>query len=191
MSTQPDANATELLHQLADRDESAAERLFPMIYEDLRELALGYFQRQEGGHTLQPTALVHEAFVKISGSRSRWKDRAHFYAVAAAAMRQILIEHARRKKADKRGGGRDRVTLSNVLTPSGGSEIDVLALNELLTKLEQFDPRQYRVVEMRFFAGASEEEIAEVLGVSRTTVQSEWRSAKAWLGKELRKADTQ
>ena len=191
MSTRPNGNATELLLKLADRDKSAAERLFPMVYEDLRVLALSYFQRQEGGHTLEPTALVHEAYVKLVGSSSRWKDRAHFYAVAATAMRQILIDHARRKKADKRGGDRDRLTLSNILTPSGGNEIDLLALNELLTRLEQLDQRQYRVVEMRFFAGASEEEIAEVLGVSRTTVQSEWRSAKAWLGKELRKAETQ
>ncbi|HNO77880.1 MAG TPA: sigma-70 family RNA polymerase sigma factor [Phycisphaerae bacterium] len=186
----PNTNPTELLQRLADRDESAAAQLFPVIYEDLRGLASDYFRRQEGGHTLQPTALVHEAYAKLAISGSRWEDRAHFYAVAATAMRQILIDHARRKKTDKRGGDRDRVTLSNILTPTGGDEIDVLALNELLTQMEQLDPRQYKVVEMRFFAGASEEEVAEALGVSRTTVQSEWRSAKAWLGKELRKGDT-
>ncbi|HRX83553.1 MAG TPA: ECF-type sigma factor [Phycisphaerae bacterium] len=187
----PNPNPTELLHRLADRDASAAARLLPVIYEDLRGLASDYFRRQEGGHTLQPTALVHEAYAKLAGSSSAWKDRAHFFAVAATAMRQILIDHARRKQAEKRGGDRARVTLSNLLTPSRGSVIDVLALNELLDRMEQLDPRQHQVVEMRFFAGASEEEVAEALGISRTTVQSEWRSAKAWLAKELRKGDTQ
>ncbi len=188
MSNERRSEVTQLLGQLAEGHGSAAERLLPLVYEDLRELARNYFNRQEAGHTLQPTALVHEAFIKLVDTSSRWRDRAHFYAVAATALRQILIDHARRKRAEKRGGQWERVTLSNVLTPGGDEAIDVLALDEILGRLAALDPRQHRIVELRFFAGLSEEEIGGVLGVSRTTVQTEWRSAKAWLGKELRKA---
>ncbi|MCA9244161.1 MAG: sigma-70 family RNA polymerase sigma factor [Phycisphaerales bacterium] len=190
MSDDPHSDPTELLHRLAQQDDSAAERLFSLVYADLRAIAQRHFARQDAAHTLQPTALAHEAYLRLVGASGGFKDRAHFFAVAAKAMRQILIDHARRKRAERRGGSAGRVTLSTGLTPSRDSDIDVLALNELLTRLAQFDPRQHRVVEMRFFAGASEDDIAEAMGVSRTTVQTEWRSAKAWLAKELRKGET-
>ncbi len=188
MSADQDQDATLLLQQLVDGHASAAERLMPLVYEDLRSLAASYFQMQKPDHTLQPTALVHEAYVKLIQSPSGWKSRAHFCAVAATAMRQILIDHARMKRSQKRGGGSDRVTLSNLMTPSEDREVDILALDELLTELSKLDARQYRIVELRFFGGLSEEEVAEAIGVSRTTVQTEWRIAKAWLGKELKKA---
>ncbi len=182
---------TQLLEKLSDGDDSAADQLLPLVYEDLRGLADGYFRFDRGGHTLQPTALVHEAFVKLVQSSSSWKSRAHFFAVAATAMRQIMIDHARRKRTEKHGGGLERVTLDNLITPNGEKDVDIVALDEILAELARLDPRQYRIVEMRFFGGLTEEEVATILGVSRTTVQSEWRAAKAWLSKELRKAESQ
>ena len=189
MSDRRESEVTRLLEQVADGDEMAVRQLLPTIYDDLHEMAQAYFRKQEAGHSLQPTAIVHEAFVKLVATSSRWQDRAHFYAVAATAMRQILIDHARRKRAEKRGGGeRDRVTLGNLVAPSGAGEIDILALDEAMTRLAVLDPRQHRIVELRFFADLQEEEIAAVIGVSRTTVQTEWRLAKAWLATELNKA---
>ncbi len=188
MSADREQNATQLLQQLVEGHASAAERLMPLVYEDLRGLAAGYFRMQKRDHTLQPTALVHEAYVKLIQSPGGWKSRAHFCAVAATAMRQILIDHARMKRSQKRGGGSDRVTLSNLMTPSDDGEVDVITLDELLTELSKLDARQYRIVELRFFGGLTEEEVAEAISVSRTTVQTEWRIAKAWLGKELKKA---
>lgn len=177
--------ATMILQQLGEGDASAAERLLPLVYEELRALAGSHFRGQRANHTLQPTALVHEAFVRlIDQPDGKWNSRAHFFAVAATAMRQILTDHARRKMADKRGGGWDKVGLEQV----GGApqaDLDVVALDEALTKLAQLDPRRHRVVELRFFGGLSMEEIAEVLGVSKTTVESDWRGARAWLASEI------
>jgi RNA polymerase sigma factor (TIGR02999 family) len=179
--------ATQILLRMRDGDRvSAAGELLPLVYAQLRALAGSYFQQQQLSHTLQPTALVHEAYLKlVDQSAMEWKDRAHFFAVAATAMRQILIDHARRKHAAKRGGDWQRVTIDQAASPSSLGEIDVLALDEAMTTLASIDPRQARVVELRFFGGLSVEEAAEALKVSTRTVELDWRMAKAWLSKAL------
>lgn len=166
-----------------------------MVYDELRMLASSFFKRQQAGHTLQPTALVHEAYAKlvISGpemsGESKWTSRAHFFAVAAKAMRQILANHARERRAAKRGGDWHRVTLSEALTPSGQRDLDLVALDEALEDLAALDERQARIVELRFFAEMTIEEISHVLGVSVSTVEREWRMARAWLSGRLREPD--
>lgn len=164
------------------------------VYEELRGLAGGYLRRQNAAHTLQPTALVHEAFLKLVDHTSvQWNGRAHFFAVAAKAMRQVLVDHARAKNADKRGGGWDRITLDQAVWsggPAGGiaansTEVDVLALNEVLDLLAEVDPRQAHIVELRFFGGLTVDEVAAVVGVSKTTAEDEWRMARAWLSRKL------
>ena len=185
--SQPE-QATEILSQLAKGDPNAADRLMRLVYEELRALAGSFFRNQPADHTLQPTALVHEAFLKlIDQSSVRFNDRAHFFAVAATAMRQILADHARRISAAKRGGGHDRVGMEFVTLASDDSnqQADLVSLNDALEKLERFDPRQHRVVELRFFGGLTVEEAAEVIGVSRPTVELDWRAARAWLNVEL------
>jgi RNA polymerase sigma-70 factor, ECF subfamily len=153
--------------------------LLPKVYGELRALAASYF-RGRGDATLQPTALVNEALLRMLKPGAPIKDRAHFFAVAATAMRQILTDRARRRRAQKRGGAeRERVTLSGIAAFE--SPIDLVALDDLLTQLAALDERQARLVELRFFAGMTEDEAAEALGVSRRTVQTEWRKAKAWL----------
>lgn len=185
MSEAPDA--TLLLVQLNRGDASAADRLLPLIYEELRALAGSIFRGQRADHTLQPTALVHEAFIRlIDQNNADFEDRTHFFAVAATAMRHILTDHARRTSAQKRGGEWNKVNLSDVSPPTGESEIDVAALDETLSTLAELDPRQARVVELRFFGGLTMEEIARVLGVSKATVELDWRAARAWLGTQLR-----
>lgn len=176
-----------MLARIECGDDSANAALLSMVYDELRALAGFYFKRQRSGHTLEPTALVHEAFIKLAGSGTTgWKDRAHFFAIAAKAMRQILADHARGKRRAKRGGSRERVTLSGLDTPVDvESQIDLIALDEALSKLNEISPRQSAVVEMRFFAGLGEEEAAHVLGVTSRTVQREWRTAKAFLRSEL------
>jgi len=158
------------------------------IYRELRAIAGNIFREQSAGHTLQPTALVHEAWLKLAESDSSpaWQNRSHFLAVASKAMRQILVDHHRRRRAQKRGGeGRERITLSGIAIGAATPEIDLLALEEALEKLAELDPRTARVVELRFFGGLSVEEIADVLGVGKTTVEGEWRHARAWLTREL------
>jgi RNA polymerase sigma factor (TIGR02999 family) len=163
--------------------ENEANTHLVAVYTELRALAASYF-RGRGSHTLQPTALVHEAFLRLNRNAGAITDRAHFFAVAATAMRQILTDHARRRRALKRGGAeRERVTLSNLAALE--SPVDLVALDDLLRRLAALDARQARLVELRFFAGMTEEETAEVLGVSLRTVQKEWRKAKAWLLAEL------
>jgi len=177
-----------ILKDMEGGDPSAAARLLPHVYDELRDQAERLFRGRQAGHTLQPTALVHEAYLRlVDQARADWKSRAHFIAVAAKAMRQILVDHYRSRKAQKRGGGLRRVTLSGVDVATPPPEVDLLALEEALTRLSGFDERQARVVELRFFGGLSVEEVAEVLGVSKTTVEGEWRSARAWLARELRK----
>lgn len=180
------ADISTILGEMAGGDASAAQRLLPLVYDELRALAGSYFRGQPANHTLQPTALVHEAFMRmVDRTHPGWNDRAHFFAVAATAMRQILADHARRKNADKRGGGWGRVTLDAAVTPPGEPEIDLEKLDAALTKLESLDERRHRVVVLRFFGGLSVDEVAGVLDVSKTTAESEWRSAKAWLSREL------
>jgi RNA polymerase sigma factor (TIGR02999 family) len=168
-----------------DPDQAPADML-AVVYDELRALAGSYFKRQPEGHTLQPTALVHEAFLRLARQdASKFNDREHFFAVAATAMRQILASHARGRGANKRGGGMAQVTLTNLVVPDEGSEIDLIALDDVLRQLEKLSERQAKVVEYRFFGGLTLPEIAKVLGVSLTTVEKEWRRARAWLAVEL------
>jgi RNA polymerase sigma-70 factor (ECF subfamily) len=175
-------DATMLLQRAKDGDEHAAELLLPIIYDQLRALAGSYFRDQPVGHTLQPTALVHEAFVKLINSPTDgFNSRAHFMAVASTAMRQILTDHARRKRADKRGGGAGKIELDAAEGFIKGKEIDIVDLDEALTQLRAFDDRKHRVVELRFFGGLEMQQIADFLGVSLSTVEADWRAARAWL----------
>lgn len=188
MSDTPQGDVTEILERARQGESSAVATLLPLVYGELRALGASFLQRQGPEHTLQPTALVHEAYLKLVGPATiEWESRAHFFAVAAKAMRQILTDHARRKKAAKRGGNeeRQRVTLSGLDTPLPVEEIDLLALEDALAKLGEIDPRQCQIVEMRFLAGLKVSEVAEVLGVSTPTVEREWRMARAWLRREL------
>lgn len=178
--------ATQLLHALGSQDSTAAERLFALVYDELRAVAHKYFKHQRLDHTLQPTALVNEAFLKlIDQSNLEWQNRAHFLAVAAKAMRQILIDHARERQALKRGGEFCRVTMAEGQTPVTEPDPEILDLEECLQRLAAIDPRQSRVVELRFFGGLTVEEVAHVLGVSKATVEAEWRMARAWIRREL------
>ncbi|MEQ9616530.1 MAG: ECF-type sigma factor [Phycisphaerales bacterium] len=162
-------------------------RLLQAVYGELRAIAGSYFRNQNANHTLEPTALVHEAFLKLVGAESTsWEGRAHFIAVAAKAMRQILIDHARQKRTAKRGGDAARVTLTGIGLSDSRDEFDALDIDEALTRLATVDERQARVVEFRFFAGLGVKETALVLGVSERTVEVDWRLARAWLRRELR-----
>jgi RNA polymerase sigma factor (TIGR02999 family) len=180
--------ATVLLGRLRAGDADAGRELLPVLYDELRQLAARQFRGQAAGHTLQPTVLVHEAFLRLLGEpAAAFADKAHFFAVAATAMRQILVNHARAANADKRGGGARPVALDHdVADVAGGPGVDVLALNDALEQLAKIDPRKHRVIELRFFAGLTVEEIAEAMGLSKTTIESEWRAARAWLNVTLR-----
>jgi RNA polymerase sigma factor (TIGR02999 family) len=171
-------------------------QLMPLVYDQLRRVAAARFGRERANHTLQPTALVHEAYLRLVDQRRvRWQNRAHFIGVAAHLMRRILIDHARSHRAAKRGGPQEKFTLANAIdelpavqTPAGQNdidEIDVLALEEALTRLTALDAQQGRIVELRFFGGLTVEETAEVLGISAATVKRDWRLAKAWLHREM------
>ena len=177
---------TQLLAGLQDGDPSVAARLLPLVYDDFRALALRHLARERAGHTLQPTALVHEAYLKlVDQTRVNWQGRTHFFAVGAQAMRRILVEHARSRRREKRGGDRQRVELDEgaALAPERG--VDLLDLDEALKRLEALDERQARVVELRFFGGLNMEEVAQALGVSKRTAEGDWRMARAWLHREL------
>ncbi len=184
-------DATRVLRELEAGDATAAERLLPLVYGELRALAGSYFRSQRDSHTLQPTALVHEAFLRlIQQPAGQWQDRAHFFAVAATAMRQILTDYARRARSAKRGGEWGRVELSMVDAQSATrAQSDIVALDEALTNLKEIDARKHRVVELRFFGGLSMDEIARVLELSKTTIENEWRAARAWLGHALAQPD--
>lgn len=177
---------TQLLIAWNQGDQSARDELTPLIYDELRRLARGYLRRERINHTLQPTALVHEAFLRlIDQSKVNWQNRAHFFGAAARLMRQILINHAEARRAAKRGGEAERISLNDVDHFAVGREIDLIALNEALNNLERIDPQQGQIVEMRYFSGLTIEEIAEVMGVSPATVKREWSTARAWLRREL------
>jgi RNA polymerase sigma factor (TIGR02999 family) len=177
---------TQLLHHVERGDPAATAKLLPIVYDELRLIAEQHFRRQSPNHTLQPTALVHEAFLKlVDQTQAQWNDRAHFFAVAATAMRHILVNHALAKQAEKRGGKRKRVELSDAGAAVAAQDLDMVALDEALKKLATVDERKHKVVELRFFAGLSVDEVAAVLKVSTTTVESDWRAARAWLNLEL------
>jgi RNA polymerase sigma factor (TIGR02999 family) len=178
---------TRLLLAWNQGDQSAIERLMPLVYDELRRLAERHFRRERVGHTLQPTAVVHEAYFRlVDQTRVTWKNRGHFFAVASQAMRRILVDYARARAADKRGGGEKRVTLAAVeAAPEPSGELDLLALDEALTRLKGLDGAQAQIVELRFFGGLSIEETAEALETSPSSIKREFRSAKAWLYREL------
>lgn len=185
MTRETREDTTQLLMKIQNGDANAAESLVPLIYDDLRALAARYMRNEPSDHTLQPTALVHEAFLRlVDTDRVEWRTRAHFMAVAARTMRRILVDHARRRRAIKRGGGK-KVTLVEGMAFYEQRPFDLVALDDALAALAGIDERQSSVVELRFFGGLGVEEIAEVLDVSTATVKRDWRFARAWLLKEL------
>jgi RNA polymerase sigma factor (TIGR02999 family) len=179
-------DVTRLLADLRAGKEDAAENLLPLLYDELHALARYYMQDEKRGHTLQTTALVHEAYLRLCGSADQsWENRAHYLRVAARAMRHVLIDHARRKLAEKRGGRRNRESLDMVDRLLGESRVDLVGLDHALNSLSELDPRMEQIVELRFFSGLTIEETAKVLGVSPRTVKYDWTLAKAWLKEEL------
>jgi RNA polymerase sigma-70 factor (ECF subfamily) len=180
---------TQLLGALRDGDRSALDRLMALVYDELRQIAHRHLRGERADHTLSTTALVHEAYLQlIDQKQTQWNDRAHFFAVASMAVRRILIDYARRRGAQKRGGGAQMVSLDDaVLVPAEQAEA-LLALDEALTRLETLDPRMSRVVECRFFGGLTVDETAEVLAVSPSTIDRDWGKAKLWLYREMRRS---
>jgi len=179
---------TVFLKAWSGGDREAADRLMMLVYDEMRRLAASYLRQQRSDHTLQPTALVHEAYMKlIDVSQVDWQDRAHFFAVAAQTMRHILVDHARAVAADKRGGGAQKIALDEAVSFSNQQQdVDLLALDEALQKLAEQDATQSRIVELRFFGGLTVEETAEVLRISPATVKREWSTARAWLFRRMR-----
>jgi RNA polymerase sigma factor (TIGR02999 family) len=187
MGTSDSGEVTRILRKASDGDDSAVNRLMPLVYDELRALAESYLQRERPDHTLQATALVHEAYVRlIRQEEVEWKSRAHFFAVAAQAIRRILVDHARARQRAKRGGDRQRVRLDEEVALLEGPDLDLLSLDEAMKKLGRLHQRQARIVELRFFGGLSLREVARVLGVSARTVDGDWSMARAWLRRELR-----
>lgn len=179
---------TQQLLALSAGDEQAPTALMPLVYDELRRLAKIYLSRERQDHTLQPTALVHEAYLRlIDQTRVEWQNRAHFFGVAAAMMRRILIDYARQSQAEKRGGQAERLALDDALAVADTPALDLLALDDALSALAKLDPRQSRIVELRFFGGLTLEETAEVMHLSRATIEREWLMAKAWLYAELKR----
>jgi len=177
---------TRLLVAWGQGDQTALERLMPLVYDELRRLAKRHMNRQRPGHTLQTTALVNEAYLRlIDSSQVQWQNRAHFFAVSAQLMRRILVDFARSRKSLKRGAEARRVTLDNSLEVSSERGADLVALDDALNTLAAMNPRQSQIVELRYFGGLSEEEIAEALKISTRTVRRDWNLARAWLYREL------
>jgi RNA polymerase sigma factor (TIGR02999 family) len=185
-SSSESAKITQLLVDWNNGRTGALEDLLPLVYAELRRLAAQRLRLERPDHTLQPTALVHEAYIRLVDQRRvHWQNRAHFYGVAAHVMRRILVDRARARKADKRGAGWERVTLIGDKASSGSRDVDVVALDDALTRLAALDPQQERIVELRYFGGLTLEETAEVVGISTATVKREWAIARAWLRAEL------
>ena len=187
MSTSDSEHATRLLQRIGKGDAGAAEELFPLVYAELHRLAASLMREQRRDHTLQPTALLHEAYVKLvdAPAQSSFESRSHFLAVAAKAMRSVLVDHARSRAAEKRGGAHGRITITGVAEVLEHESPDLLELDEALTRLTAMDEPLGRIVELRFFGGLSVEETAQVLGVSEPTVVRGWRVARMWLEREL------
>ena len=183
-----DTPITRLLQEWQDGNAQALERLIPLVYDELHTLASRYLSRERRDHTLQTTALVNEAYLRLVGRDAQWQNRAHFFGVAAQAMRRILVDHARRDGRAKRGGGVRHLVLDDVDPPSAPAPVDAVdayALDQALTRLEAFDPNQGRIVELRYFGGLTIEETALVMRVSTATVKRDWAVARAWLYREL------
>jgi len=167
-------------------DKEDLDKLMPAVYDELRRQAARYLRREQAGHTLQTTALIHEAYVRLVDQRNvQWQNRAHFFGIAAQMMRRILVDHARTKKRAKRGGSVIKVSLADATLPVNERDLDVVALDEALNRLAEIDEQQSRVVELRFFSGLTVEETAEVMHISPATVKRDWSMAKAWLHREL------
>ncbi len=180
---------TQLLVDWSKGDDYALEQLFPLVYEELRQMARRYMRRQPVGHTFQTTELIHEAYLKLAkNDEKNWQNRAHFFGVAATAMRHILVDYARTKQSKKRGGWQERVTLSQNAVVSTAHSDEMVALDDALKQLAAMDERKSRVVELKFFGGLKIEEIAEVLKISPETVKRDWRFARTWLLRELSEA---
>lgn len=177
---------TGLLTRWAAGDRAALDELTPVVYDQLQKLARGQLRGERAGHTLEPTALVHEAFLRLGNyDRISWQNRAHFFSIASMTMRRVLVDYARQRRAAKRGGSAVAVTLAESRTPGDSVDVDLIALDEALSQLGLQDPRQCRIVEMRYFGGLTHEEIAETLDVSLATVNRDWRVAKLWLRRAL------
>jgi len=180
--SEAEGQVTQILRELQNGDKTAEARLIPIVYAELRRLAGYYLRGERSGHTLQPTALVHEAYIRLTGMQGvEWQGRSHFFAVSAHVMRHILVDHARAQAATKRGGDWEPVTLDEARAVSLSRPEQFVALDEALQRLSAMDARQSRIVELRFFGGLTEEEIAEVLGLSTRTIKRDWRLARAWL----------
>lgn len=179
-------NITQLLKDWSEGDQEVLDELMPLVYEELRRQASRHLRKERPNHTLQTTALIHEAYLKLIGQEVNWQNRSHFFAIASQAMRRILVDHARTRHREKRGGIVENLPLEEALAAGAeGKSIDLVELDEALTRLAKFDERQAKIVELRYFSGLSIDETAEVLGVSNSTVRADWTMAKAWLKIEL------
>jgi len=179
---------TRLLADWSNGDRQALEKLTPLVYDELRRLAARYLRQERSDHTLQSTALVHEAYMKLVGQNNvRWQNRAHFFGIAAQMIRRILVDYARSQHAEKRGSGAVKLALDEAMAvpQASGADVDLLGLNDALDRLAEMDERQSRIVELRFFTGLSIEETAEVLTLSPATIKREWQTARAWLFREM------
>jgi RNA polymerase sigma factor (TIGR02999 family) len=188
LNQQVSENVTQLLIDLSNGDRNAVDLLLPVIYDELRKLAANYLRRERPDHTLQPTALVHEAYIRlVDQTRVNWQNRAHFFGVAAQIMRRLLVDHARRHNAEKRGQDFQKITLDENIDRAVERSTMLIALDDALHALAEFDEQKARVVELRYFGGLSIEETADVMGVTPTTIKRHWRFAKAWLHGEMEK----
>jgi RNA polymerase sigma factor (TIGR02999 family) len=179
-------DVTQLLVDWSHGDKQALNRLIPLVYDELRRLARAYLRRERSDHTLQGTAVVHEAFLRlVDQNRIQWQNRAHFFGVAAQMIRRILVDHARGQLAEKRGGAAAKLSLDDAMAIPGARDVDLVKLDDALTGLAKLDPQQSQIVELRFFGGLTIEETAEVLGISPATVKRDWVIAKAWLHQNL------
>lgn len=180
-------NVTQLLAAWSDGNQTARDELIPLVYAELHRVAQNYLRRERRGHTLQSSALVHEAFLRLVDQRVAWRNRAHFFGIAAQLMRRILVDYARSRGNEKHGGDQLHLELDDALDAAAERDADLVALDDALTDLAAIDPQQSRVIELRYFGGLTIEETAEALGLSDTTVEREWRLARAWLRRELSK----
>ena len=184
--TQTPENVTQLLIGWSKGDKEALDKLLPLVYNELHRQAAAYLRRERVGHTLQTTALIHEAYVRLVDQKNvHWQNRAHFFGIAAQLMRRILVDHARTKKRVKRGGSNIRVSFSDATIKTEAQDLDIVALDQALERLARIDEQQSRIVELRFFSGLTVEDTAEVLGISPATVKRDWSMAKAWLHREI------
>lgn len=191
MSKHPTEEITQLLLAWGKGDEEAFDRLMPLVYDEMRKIARRYMSRQRPDHTLQTTALVNEAYLRlIDSSKVQWQNRAHFYAISAQLMRRILVDFARARTNQKRGGGAQKVVLDEALTLTSEPGADLIALDDALNELAKLDRRQSQIVELRYFGGLSEDETAEILDISARTVRRDWSLARAWLYRQLNQEES-